>query len=109
MKHIEKVRIARQLQTPLERSMTARNEEGQLTHEPIFQTLGWETRKAEIAARVARKIEKSQYKAFIRKQSKVGVAAFFTRAQQRLQAMRLAQQQRKQKRQQAYNRKHANA
>lgn len=65
--HKDKIRIAKQLQTPLERSRTARDSEGKLTHEPIFQTAGWELRKAEIAARVARRVRVSQAKAAARR------------------------------------------
>lgn len=106
MTHATKVKLARSMRTPDEASKTNRDAEGKRTHEGIFTSKAWELRKAQIAARVARKQAAAHARAEARHAGpKVSI---ITRATRLLQAANAARIERKQRRQAAYDRRNAN-
>jgi len=105
MKHKDKVKLARKMRTPLEISKTARNEDGTPTHEGIFTSEAWETRKIGIASRVARKRALAHERAAIRKAA-VGQKPL-PRWRQKLAAMRAERIAKRAGRHAAYARRNA--
>lgn len=67
IKHAHKVKLARKLRTRQETSY-GRNPDGSAMHEGLFDTKGWEKRKAAISARVARKTDAQHKNALLRRQ-----------------------------------------
>lgn len=105
MKHKVKVRMARKMQTPLERSKTAKTEDGIPTHEGIFTTRAWEDRSSGIRARVSRKQGAAHARAVARKAA--ATPRVLPMWRQRLNAQVEGIRQRRAARNAAYQAKHA--